>query len=353
MELESQDGQTFEGEGSLWAKLKVESYDLGDRPQLYDMTAKEIYQNLLREYTKRDLTYSSDAINAFNGILRSLESSSKCSFHYGLPTCVFDWALSFLYMEQPPLGSRRPGFPSWSWAGRKGEVFYLWARVTDTWISHHTWIVWFCKDESTGQIEPVRPWETDVMKRPTWNTRPSTKVVSTSKRPFIANSDLVLPSISSPHSEETYTTFTGNLLNKGKLLQFWTVSLHFRCARPPDRPEYDFRLYGQDGSVVGKVNFYKNPLFTRSRDPEILHEFILIFELPGYWIKEWTENGQKGNRFNNTWRGDQGFIAFLIEWHEKRTGIQAAERIAVADLQTGAIEKSFEPGPVWKEIILC
>jgi hypothetical protein len=177
--------------------------------------------------------------------------------------------------------------------------------------------------------------------------------VSTSKRPFIANSDQVFPSISSPHSEATYTTFTSTLRNKAKLLQFWTVSVQFRCTRPPDRPEYDFRLYGRDGSVVGQVNFYKNPLFTRSRDPEILHGFILIYERPGWWSKKWTENGEKGNRSYKTWRGNQGFIAFLIEWHQTGTGIQVAERIAVAGLQNVAIEKSFGPGPIWKEIILC
>lgn len=149
VQLETQDDKWFEGKGSVWAKLKADAYDFGKIRQLDDTSAREIYKDLLQEYTKRDLTYSSDAIYAFDGVLRSLESSSACTFHYGLPTCVFDWALCFLYMKQPPPISRRPGFPSWSWAGRKGEVFYDGLSPTDTWICNYTWIVWFCRDEGT------------------------------------------------------------------------------------------------------------------------------------------------------------------------------------------------------------
>lgn len=104
---------------------------------------------------------------------------------------------------------------------------------------------------------------------------------------------------------------------------------------------------------MGVVNFYKHPFFTRSNDPETLHEFILIYELPGRWIRSRTENSEKGNRFHKNWVGDRGFVALLIEWYQSPAGIQIAERVAMADLQNAAIEQSFEPGPVWKEIILC
>jgi Heterokaryon incompatibility protein (HET) len=68
----------------------------------------------LNLYSYRDMTYDEDALRAFAGVLQRLETIYSKGFVVGLPVEDFDWAL--LWRSQvPPL--RRPGFPSWSWAG--------------------------------------------------------------------------------------------------------------------------------------------------------------------------------------------------------------------------------------------
>ncbi|KAI9728595.1 MAG: hypothetical protein M1834_007623 [Cirrosporium novae-zelandiae] len=75
------------------------------------------YGGLLDGYLHRDLTYESDILNAFQGILNALTPLFEGGFFWGLPTCLFDAAL--LWRTSHSLKSRRPNFPSWSWLGWK------------------------------------------------------------------------------------------------------------------------------------------------------------------------------------------------------------------------------------------
>ena len=77
------------------------------------------YAKLVREYSRRKLTYDSDAMNAFKGALRFIESILKTPCYSGLPELYLDWAL--LWASSEPL-TRRTAFPSYSWVGWKGEV---------------------------------------------------------------------------------------------------------------------------------------------------------------------------------------------------------------------------------------
>jgi hypothetical protein len=350
VELEAQDGNGFEGQ-NVESQLSAGAYDHGEERQLSDLSAREIYAAMLQEYTKRDLTASSDALNAFNGILDSLESTTDCKFHFGIPTCIFNMGLTFCYRHESGQESRRPAFPSWSWTGRKGKVINLSmsAHLATTWISQQTWIVWFCRGEESGRVEPLSPWELDSTNRPSWNKKFNSNGESISERPFIANSDQVFPSASLSQPEVTYTNFTGSLLNKAKLLQFWTVSVNFRIARPTRRSPYDFEIYGRDGSVAGDISFYRNPPFRGQRSPEALQEFIMIAGLPDKWIRLVDEESPFRKK---VWEGDNGHHLLLIEWHESRSGLKIAERLAAAHLNHSYIEKSFGPGPTWEEIIL-
>jgi len=344
--------EKYKGELHREDTLTSSVLDLGDTVDLIDMRAPDIFEMLVRDYSQRNFTYSVDALNGINGILSSLEASFECQFHYGLPTCVFDWALPFLYLEPPPPEYRRPEFPSWTWVGRRGEVFYFAERLTDTWLNHHTWIVWYCRHENTGVIELLRPKQMDPLKRPRWNKRLNTTGDVVTDRYFVANSDQIAPTQYVYQHEETLSKFQGTLINKAKLLQFWTVWVQFRCYRRPNATELDFGIYGQDGSEVGNVNFFKNAMFTTSPDPETLREFIIIYGKGDSWIHVSPPKGSDLKGYTKEKVCNQGYIALLIEWQTSRSGFVFAVRMAVANLNQDALQNSFEPGPMWKEIIL-
>ena len=77
------------------------------------------YAKLVREYSRRKLSYDSDAMNAFKGALHFMESTLKTPCYSGLPEMYLNWAL--LWASSEPL-TRRTAFPSYSWVGWKGEV---------------------------------------------------------------------------------------------------------------------------------------------------------------------------------------------------------------------------------------
>jgi len=81
----------------------------------------------VNEYNKRSLTHESDTLNAILGVLRCFEKGdprhSAPIYHCnGIPlhTEYHNWTTSFVigltWRVKSP-GSRRPGFPSWSWTG--------------------------------------------------------------------------------------------------------------------------------------------------------------------------------------------------------------------------------------------
>lgn len=88
-----------------------------------------MYVTLTNLYNYRYMTYQSDALNAFSGIVQYLqEAAYHRGFLWGLPLEDFNWALSWVNRG---VTKRRQEFPSWSWTGwqgRKwgGEVFDLW-----------------------------------------------------------------------------------------------------------------------------------------------------------------------------------------------------------------------------------
>jgi hypothetical protein len=67
------------------------------------------------------MKYAEDAIRAFAGVLQRLETIYPKGYFWGCPVEDFDWALTWR-SQVPP--TRRKGFPSWSWAGWKGPLFF-------------------------------------------------------------------------------------------------------------------------------------------------------------------------------------------------------------------------------------
>ena len=80
----------------------------------------KLYADLLKAYTTRMLSKTSDAINAFYGVLDSL-SSSLGQHICGLPEAVFHAAMLWEYDGKSKRTLERSEFPSWSWAGWESD----------------------------------------------------------------------------------------------------------------------------------------------------------------------------------------------------------------------------------------
>ncbi|KAH8757798.1 heterokaryon incompatibility protein-domain-containing protein [Hyaloscypha finlandica] len=83
-----------------------------------------LYASLVHEYSKRELSYDTDVINAFSGISAVLGHFLHSSSLSGLIECVLDNCLLWV-PGNSNTHCRNLNFPSWSWAGWRGEVFYL------------------------------------------------------------------------------------------------------------------------------------------------------------------------------------------------------------------------------------
>jgi len=107
---------------------EIKNRALLDERAFGDNQFPEAYKKLVRNYSRRSLTYTEDILNAISGIFRSVAIFRLHNFVYGLPESYFDWAL--LWQPMGPL-HRRSGatasgqmFPSWSWTGWVGPVGY-------------------------------------------------------------------------------------------------------------------------------------------------------------------------------------------------------------------------------------
>lgn len=86
------------------------------------------YFNFVQPYTQRDLTYSSDILNAFKGIESVMKHSMRTHFWYGLPEMFLDSALLWTLVgphkkrDVAIEGFHESHFPTWTWAGWESEV---------------------------------------------------------------------------------------------------------------------------------------------------------------------------------------------------------------------------------------
>ena len=75
---------------------------------------REFYVNLISRYSRRQLTYDSDALNAIQGILRTVTDHTGLELFWGLTCVLFERNMLWKVKAR----SRRrdhDGFPSWSW----------------------------------------------------------------------------------------------------------------------------------------------------------------------------------------------------------------------------------------------
>ena len=105
------------------------------------------YIQLVQIYCERNLSYQSDMLTAFAGIVNRVQSELGINIQYGHPLGApfllsLCWEILPLDDQGASPKSRRDGFPSWSWLGWHGKP--SWYDVMD-----------LCK--ASFEDTPVRP----------------------------------------------------------------------------------------------------------------------------------------------------------------------------------------------------
>lgn len=114
------------GEALSASIMKIEAQK---NRRLFELHKSALSEDI-SEYTSRSLTYESDALNAFRGIL----SASGFPSFWGIPA---EWdysqwygsrfAIALLWTKATGLSTphRRSGFPSWSWTSLAGQINFM------------------------------------------------------------------------------------------------------------------------------------------------------------------------------------------------------------------------------------
>ncbi|KAH4814367.1 hypothetical protein HBH61_068890 [Parastagonospora nodorum] len=129
----------FQCQESIWSKDRFEDieqdFDLeGAYPSLQWMghfamalecSKFSAYAQLVTQYSKRELSYPTDRLNAFSGIISSLDKAWKWKLFAGMPSNSLDQALLWgptaaCYRVQST--KMEQYLPSWPWAGCTGKV---------------------------------------------------------------------------------------------------------------------------------------------------------------------------------------------------------------------------------------
>ncbi|KAF2847269.1 HET-domain-containing protein [Plenodomus tracheiphilus IPT5] len=88
------------------------------------------FQDLVKHYSKRKLSFESDALNAFTGILNAFKArSTAMDIVWGIPLTKHilhpSKTLFWMNWRSTDPRQRRPEFPSWSWLGWRGATEFL------------------------------------------------------------------------------------------------------------------------------------------------------------------------------------------------------------------------------------
>lgn len=311
------------------------------------------YAVSLYEYSSRNLSYDSDILNAFAGILGVLtermknERTPELNEVYGLPTYFFDWAI--LWEPNKTARRRSGGWPSWSWCGWIGTIAMFLTRLRNTseledWLCNHTWIKWIIYDlkgrplmhipsSSTYQREMTRFPPIDY---PQTLPAPATKVQA-----MITSSKLehgTLPPISGPSLSSD-----GN--GCAPLLHFATLSTPLYLAPT------EFLI----GDVEPRHRSYK--ICDASRAPcgtiwlSTMWHYGLDKPYEFFILSDARRTSVVNNEFLPIQSESQwdAYHVMMINWLGNG---DIAERVAMGAVYREAIDKAVEPGTEWKEIWL-
>jgi hypothetical protein len=314
--------------------------------------ALSAYQILLLYFSRRELTKDNDAINAFAGMLRFLGTRMKTPILEGLPTASFDISLLFFGSEL----RRRPGFPSYSWAGWSGpvqgpkELDWHWPEDdsivklnpnnttinANEWLDTKTWVLWY-ERSPLGELQMLAIPSSGDQPNRTMDGKGQYNVSYNDRRhPFLSEN---LPRRPTIHVDYIHTY---------PVLQFWTYTVQLSLVSSKDEEGSKMlQVSDRRGQVCGHVA----PNNVGLIDISVPAEFLLLSECryslvddfkvtENHWIPQDTE----AYALDSIWN----FYRVMLVWSEN--GI--AERRGIGTIHKRSLDWAYEPGKLWKEVVL-
>jgi hypothetical protein len=113
-----------------------ENSPISDRWSPDIMSVDKNYRAMVNLYSQRELTNGEDGLNAFTGICKAIERAAGLKFIWGMPVkylgACLTWPCQYQGMQRRAEKSLTAvgnnsfeiEFPSWSWVGWQGEVYY-------------------------------------------------------------------------------------------------------------------------------------------------------------------------------------------------------------------------------------
>lgn len=305
-----------------------------------------ILERTLREYLQRQLTYESDVLNAFQGILDYFAVVLRSSTVMGAIVRILDWAILFWTGSE-----RREQFPSWTWCGWIGPL--LWLPVSDGdilgWISQQTWIIWHHRGldpESITRIERDQTVTWNMTEEVSaksltddWNELYFAEQVQRHMFKYQRKTD------ATPSKLPAGPPCNPNIAKNNGFLQFWTLSLPLMFDYPSKFGK--LKLYDRDGVPCGSV------LLDSVLDPTtVMRHCELIVLSEARWcigVKEsyLDHRDRKSTRDQARRILDGQLNVMLIAWNGA-----FAERLSIGEVWQETVNYLDEPRMIWKEIIL-
>ncbi|KAK1751208.1 HET-domain-containing protein [Echria macrotheca] len=273
-------------------------------------TALRDYFRVVSIYSQRALTHDSDILRALAGIMRRFSLRFETSLIQGLPKLALDFSLIFRGTNL----KRRSGFPSYSWAGWRGEVNFVRSilLLDGSCDDLRTWIKWY--QHAPGEIVPSRVHRSYFTTEITGSFPYHISGVDMSETECGLSG--FTSRFSAAHENPPYP-----------LLRFFTLTVSLEITMI-DPFILKAELAGTDGTVYSKIE-----LGQEDDDGDQYLQVGSIVELA-------LILGYKHSR------GEQ-YSVLLIKWNGA-----IAERRGSGYLMESGLLRSFLPGPQWREIVL-
>jgi len=306
----------------------------------------EYLSNTIETFQARDVRFGGDAVNAVSGILERLCDVMGTYSMEGLLVDIFPWMLIFKRSKRDDSGSRRRSqfprserrseFSTWSWAGWSGPIQFL--AMIDQHLNQilyrqevsECWITWYHSHPRAGLTKIWSPWSARDM------TDFDERAESTASEALLArhfphiHTPSTVPGLPVPY--KPYTVLSFHTVTVSLALNRWDgLSLH-------DDSDTIYALSDREGRPSGHV-FVDDGSSLSSDHP---HELLLLCKFRGesWQLLENPDLPKAGE-------GEHHYWAMLVEW----TGA-LYERRGIGLVRQESVDRSFLPGPQWKEIVL-
>lgn len=329
-----------------------------------------VFTHTLRDYLCRRLTYDTDILNAFSGILNSFSQSLKSTVVMGSITRLLDWSLGFVISGGE---DRRKQFPSWTWCGWKGAP--LWAGANEglfEWTRHSTWILWHHRGTEPETITEI-PREIHIDRDDSVEAQVAGLDISEAEDDEMLFAARILhhqfkfkrPIKATPFRLANSSLGHPNIAKNRGYLQFWTMGASLRFDYPTKTGKLS--LLDGDGDECGTVRV-DSPLDASGsrRDCEIilLSQHNLSLGVQTYLGAKRRKDEGKGTSLPskdepraNQKTGERGrereivdgmLNVMLIAWD---SGM--AERLGIGTIWTESVHYLEGLGLEWKEYVLA